>query len=89
MHQHRFGVIVGGVGGGNFPGQSAQKCVSGIPGGSFQPFFAGNDVPPSYGQRNIVAVTELTDELLVPVRFFPTQMMVKVRRPKVDAQFFS
>ena len=40
-HDDRLGVVVSGVGSGNFPVQAPKKGIPGIPGGGFQPLFSG------------------------------------------------
>ena len=87
MHHHRFRIVIGGVGGGDFPGQRSEIAVPGIPGGSFQALLSGHDLTGANVQRNIVVVTQVSYKYLIPVRFFPPEMVVKMGRFQGYAQF--
>ena len=88
MHQHRFRVVVSGVGRGDFPFQPQQEAVPGIPGGGLQPFFAGNHLTGSHMQRDFKTLTQAADKGLVPVRFFPSELMIKMGGLQMEAPLF-
>ena len=86
VHQHGFGVVVRRVRRGNLAGERAQKGVSGLPGGGFQPLFAGLHLRPAHFQRDAVTGAEAADEVFVLVGFFPPQVMVKMGSAQSNAQ---
>ena len=86
MHQHRFRVVVGGVGGGDLSGDGTQETVPGIPGRSLQALLAGDDIAMAHGQGNVIAVAEIPDELFVPIRFRAPEMVVEMGRSQGDPQ---
>ena len=86
MHQHGFRVVIGGVGRGNFAGQSAQKRVADVTGSGFQSLFAGNHVAGTDQKGNAIAVAKVPDEFFIPVRFFPPEMVVKMGGGQLKSQ---
>ena len=82
------GVVIGGVGGGDFSRQAPQKCISGIPGGGLQALLAGDNPSFPNSQGNVVTVTEIPDEIFIPVGFLSPEAMVKMSRGKGNFQFF-
>ena len=77
-HEHRLGIVIGGMGGGNLSGKTPQKRVPGIPGRRFQALFPGNNPAGAQVQRNTVAPAEIRHKGLVPVRFGTAQMVIEV-----------
>ena len=86
MHQHRFRIVIGGVGGGDFSGQAPQKCVSGIPGGGFQALFSRDDGAVAHGQGDVVAIAEIPDEVFIPLGFLTPEVMVEMGSRQLNVQ---
>ena len=85
-HDHRLGVVVGGVGGGDFPVQTPKKGIPGIPGGGFQPLFSRTNLHRTHMQGDVIASAEFPDKGFIPVGFFPTEMVVKMGGFQTDVQ---
>jgi len=88
VHQHRFGIVIGGVGGGDFAGKGTEKRIPCLPGGGFQSLFAGDDGAGPHMEGNAVATAEILDELLVPVRFCSPEMVVEMGGGQPQVPFF-
>ena len=88
VHEHGFGVVIGGVGSGDFSREGAQKRVSCLPGGGLQPLLPGTHLSAPNGEGNAVAGAEIPNEGLVGVGLRPPEMVVKMGGGQVYLQFF-
>ena len=88
VHQHGFGIVIGGVGGGNFTGEGIEIGIPGIPGSGFQPFFSGGNVGRAYVKGNSVAGAEIPDKLFIDIRLFRLQMVIEMDCGKIQIPFF-
>ena len=88
MHEHRFGVVVGGVGGGDFPGETAQKRVSGLPGGGLQALLPRLNPGAPHRKGDVIPGAEIPDEGLVPIGFRPPEMVIEMGGGERHPQFF-
>ena len=86
VHQHRFGVVVGGVGGGDGAIEAAKICVSRFPCRRFQPLGAGNHSSGAQMQGDIVEIAEFFNKFRIPLRFLPPEVVVKMGSLHGDAQ---
>ena len=90
MHQQGFGIVIGGMSGGNFAGQAAQKGISCLPGSCLQTLRPGNHLRTAGYEVNSVACAKVPDKGLVPVGFFPPEPVVEevevVEEPELVAE---
>ena len=86
MHQQRFRIIIGGVGGGDDAVQGVKIAVAGIPRGGFQTLFAGDYLGFSHKQGDVEPLADVPDELLIPLGFLSPQVMVEMGGGKPDVQ---
>ena len=78
VHQQGFCIVVGGVGGGDLPGEASQKGVSGLPGGGLQSFLSGLDEGAPHRQGDLIPGAEFPDESLVLVGFRPPEVVIEM-----------